>query len=272
MSDPIGSEKLRRPGIALVLSILTIGLGQLYSTRPRRAVFFYGVFLVLWLLYVFTRVTYSLAGLVLSIAVAVCFAVFHLSDAWRTAKKAGVVPLRRYNRRSIYVLIVVVHQIGIGTLLSTVLGPPVKAYRIPTSSMEPALHVGDFIVADRKHFDGAALNRGDVVLVWHPMEGKGFFKRVIGLPGETIEMHGEQVLIDGRVVDDPWGAYRGFARDPDFGPIQVPPRAYFVLGDNRNNSWDSRAWGCVRADLIKAQALYIYWARDDKRRIGKPVQ
>lgn len=269
MSDSIGSERLRRPGIALVLSMLTLGLGQLYSTRHRRAMLFYGAFLVLWFLYVSTRVTYSFIGLVVSLIVAACFAALHLSDAWRTAKRAGVVPLRRYNRWFVYVLIVVINQMVVLPLLARVL--PTKAYRIPTSAMQPTLQVRDYIVADRHSFDRAALKRGDIVVFSHPVERKDFITRVIGLPGETVETRGQQVLINGRVLDDPWGVYKGSASQFDAGPVLVPPRAYFLMGDNRTNSWDSRAWGCLRADLIKAKALYIYWARD-KSRIGKPVQ
>jgi signal peptidase I len=137
--------------------------------------------------------------------------------------------------------------------------------------MEPALRVGDLIIADRQRFDRAELKRGDIVVFSHPTERKDFIKRVIGLPGETVEMRGQQVLINGRVLDDPWGVYRGFASSPDLGPIVVPPRAYFLMGDHRNNSWDSRAWGCLGEEFIKAKALYIYWAKD-KSRIGKPVQ
>ena len=265
MDDPTGSEKLRRPGVALVLSLLTVGLGQLYSTRPGRAAFFYGAYLVLSILYVSTPVAYSLAGSVVSAVVAVCFAVFHLSDAWRTAKRVGVVPLRRYNRRSVYTLIVMANLV-----LAWVLPTPIEAYRIPTSGMQPALQVGDHIIADR-HFSRAGLKRGDVVVFSHPTERKLFIKRVIGLPGETIETRGSEVLIDGRVMDDPWGVYRGSVPIGDVGPIFVPAGAYFVVGDHRNNSWDSRQWGCLPAKFIKAKPLYIYWARD-RGRIGKPVQ
>ena len=257
--------------LLMVLSILTVGLGQFYSTRYNRAMLFYGAFLLIWILCVSAPVTYSFAGFVAYISVVGCFSAFHLSDAWRTAKRAGAVPLRRYNRKSVYTLVVAVNFIVVVYLLPEFLPPPVKAYRIPTSAMEPALLVGDFIVADRQRLDRSALNRGDVVVFMHPTEGKDFIKRVIGLPGETVEMRGEQVLINGEVLGDPWGTYSVFASSGGFGPVVVPPRAYFMLGDNRNNSWDSRAWGCVRSEFIRAKALYIYWARD-KSRIGKRVQ
>jgi len=270
MSDSISSEKLRRPIVALVLSILTVGLGQLYSTRPRRAMLFYAASLWLSLLLASMPIMQSLTGVVVSIVVAGAFHAVSLSDAWRTAKRAGVVPLRRYNRWFVYVLIVAVNIAVVVPLLPKVVPRPLRAYRIPTTSMEPVLRVGDFIMTDR-HFDRAELRRGDVVVVWHPTEQKDFIKRVIGLPGETVEMRGEQVLINGKVLEDPWGVYRGSATSPDFGSVLVPPQAYFVLGDNRNNSWDSRAWGCPGVDLIKARALYIYWAKD-KGRIWRTIQ
>jgi signal peptidase I len=270
MSDSIGSEKLRRPIIALVLSILTVGLGQIYSTRPRRGMLFYAAFLWLRLLFVSTPILRSLAGLVVLIVVAGCFLAVHLSDAWRTAKRVGVVTLRPYNHWFVYFLIVAVNLAVVTPLVPKVVPQAIKAYRVPTSAMEPALRVGDLFMADR-HLDRTELKRGDIVVFWHPTERKDFIKRVIGLPGETVETRGEQVLINGRVLDDPWGVYRGSASNLDAGPVLVPPGAYFLMGDNRTNSWDSRAWGCLRADFINAKALYIYWARD-KSRIGKPVQ
>jgi len=270
MSESIGSEKLRRPIVALVLSLLTVGLGQLYSTKPMRAFLFYAASLWLFLLFACTPIMQSLTGLALWVAVVWGILVVNLSDAWRTAKKAGVVPLSPYNHWFVYALIVAVNLGVVVPLLLTVVPRPLKAYRIPTSGMQPALQVGDLIMADR-HFDRAALKRGDVVVFSHPTERKDFIKRVIGLPGDTVEMRGEKILIGGRLLDDPWGVYRGVRSSGDFGPIVVPFGAYFVLGDNRNNSYDSRAWGCLPADLIKGRALYIYWARD-KRRMWKPVE
>jgi signal peptidase I len=271
MSDYTNSEELRRPIVALVLSILTVGLGQLYSTRHRRALLFYGAFLVLSLLYISTPVFYSYVGLVVACIAAISFNVFQVVDAWRTAKKVGVTRLRRYNRRSVYVLIVVVHCLVVGPLILRAV--PVKAYRTPTDAMEPSLLEGDFFYVDRVRYLRDGLKRGDVVVFSTPTWARAtYIKRVIGLPGETVGTFGSQVWIDGVRLGDPWGTYKGglIAR-PVWGPAMVPEGAYFVLGDNRDNSYDSRAFGCVKLSSIRGKALYIYWARD-MGRIGKQVR
>jgi signal peptidase I len=153
----------------------------------------------------------------------------------------------------------------------------VQAYKIPSGSMIPTLLVGDYILVNRlayglripyyKYiFRWGEIKRGDVIVFVFPEEpSKDFIKRVIALPGETIEIKRKKIYIDGREIEDKWGFfsdnYFGPPRD-DFGPFQVPPEHVFVMGDNRDESNDSRFWGPVNIQNIKGKAFVIYFSWD----------
>ena len=122
---------------------------------------------------------------------------------------------------------------------------------------------------------------GDVVVfIWPKDRSKDFIKRVIATEGQTIEVRNKQVFIDGRPWDDPHASFsnaRGGAGD-SFGPLTVPPQTVFVMGDNRDQSYDSRFWGPVPITDIKGEALILYWSWDGPdrwvrwERIGRLVE
>jgi signal peptidase I len=155
----------------------------------------------------------------------------------------------------------------------------VQAFKIPSGSMEPTLLVGDhilvskFIYGIKIPFVRSTLipisepDRGDVVVFIYPVDkSKDFIKRVIGLPGDSIKIEGTRILINGTPYEDTHGFYTSSNRagSPDrsqnFGPITVPQDSYFVMGDNRDQSYDSRFWGFVPEEAIKGKAFIIYWS------------
>lgn len=135
----------------------------------------------------------------------------------------------------------------------------VKSFRIPSSSMEPVLLVGDRIWARRT----PEVNRGDLI-VFHPPQDPvaDYIKRVIALPGETIRMDGNRVYINGRRLEEPYAVFRGggsFAPPSRLAPSVVPPDSYFVMGDNRDASYDSRLFGPVKRDRVFGRAYKRFW-------------
>lgn len=143
---------------------------------------------------------------------------------------------------------------------------------IPSASMEDTVVPGDYIVVNRfayapTTFDWERrllpireISRGDVVVFKHPPgPERDFIKRVAGLPGDTVELRAGYLWVNQRQVDEPWvnPLYR---RNDSFGPIVVAADEYFVLGDHRNLSADSREWGAVPADLLKGQAVMILFS------------
>lgn len=168
----------------------------------------------------------------------------------------------------------------------------VQAFKIPTGSMEQNLLIGDHLLVNKFAFGPALswaerrllpireIHRLDVIVFKYPEEPeRDFIKRVIGLPGETIELRNKRVYVDGRRLDEPYVFYledppplpedmslssdlAGISSDPrvQYGPVTVPAGHYFVMGDNRDNSQDSRYWGFLPRENVKGKALVIYWS------------
>jgi signal peptidase I len=158
----------------------------------------------------------------------------------------------------------------------------VNPYRIPSPSMEPTLHcarpgVGcearfsDRVLANRLLYHFKEPDRGDIVVFeatdairQRCMEGGTFVKRIIGLPGETVTVNGDGfVSVDGRRLDEPY--VEAGRRGGTFGTYRVDENAYFLLGDNRRESCDSRSWGSLPQESIIGEVFATYWPPD---RIG----
>jgi signal peptidase I len=163
-----------------------------------------------------------------------------------------------------------------------------QAFKIPTGSMEENLLVGDHLIVNKMLYAPTAsgleksiapvrrVKRGDVVVFKFPNEpARDFIKRVVALPGERIRIENKKVLINGETLDEPYvhflaepGTDENVYSDPrgdDMQEIEVPPGHYFVMGDNRDNSHDSRFWGTLSGDLLKGRALMIYWSYESGR-------
>ncbi|MGH9361533.1 MAG: signal peptidase I [Thermoanaerobaculia bacterium] len=163
----------------------------------------------------------------------------------------------------------------------------VQAFKIPTGSMEENLLIGDHILVNKFIYGATAwpaleekllpirpIRRGDVVVFKYPEDpARDFIKRCVALPGDTVEIVDKQLYLNGRAIADAGYTYhadrRTFARNSplaawsirdNFGPYVVPPAHYFCLGDNRDNSRDSRVWGPVPESHVKGRAFMIYWS------------
>ena len=156
-----------------------------------------------------------------------------------------------------------------------------QAFKIPTGSMEPNLLVGDHLLVNKFIFGPATsglertllpmrqVERGEVLVFKFPEEPeRDFIKRVIGLPGETLEYKDQRVFINGMPLIEPYAHYQlpatgeGNSSDPRvrYGPVTIPADHYFMMGDNRDDSQDSRYWGFLPASYVKGRALFIYWS------------
>jgi signal peptidase I len=149
----------------------------------------------------------------------------------------------------------------------------VQAFRIPTSSMEDTLLVGDFLLVNKFVYGSKipftevrlpkvrAPKRGDVIVFRHPTEGKDFIKRCIGVAGDTIEVRNDVVYVNRSAQKEPYKILRGFGGEmSNFGPVVVPPGNLFMMGDNRHNSYDSRAWGPLPMQYVKGKAMVMYFS------------
>jgi len=204
-----------------------------------------------------------------------------------SSEETAVTPARKSQAREYLesVVVAVILALFIRTFV-------VQAFKIPTGSMETNLLIGDHLLVNKLvyspsagGFEAAALakrpiDRGHVVVFKFPEDpARDFIKRVVGLPGETVEIRGKQVYIDNEPLEEPYVHFlepprsrdhpeyglRGEARRDDWGPEVVPDGHLFVLGDNRDNSRDSRFWGFLPIDQVKGRALIVYWSYEATR-------
>jgi signal peptidase I len=142
----------------------------------------------------------------------------------------------------------------------------VQAFKIPSGSMLPTLQIGDHILVNKFLYYFRPIQRGEVIVFKFPQdESRDFIKRVIGLPGETLEIRGKQVLINGKPLDEPYAVYgdwptQRLGEREQMGPIVIPPGRLFMMGDNRDHSMDSRVWGFLDEHKVKGKAFIIYFS------------
>ncbi|MBI1797583.1 MAG: signal peptidase I [Candidatus Eisenbacteria bacterium] len=174
----------------------------------------------------------------------------------------------------------------------------IQAFRIPSESMKDTLLVGDFLFVNKFEY-GAKIpfthirlpglrqpRRGDVIVFQFPQDpSKDYIKRCIATGGETIEIRNKQVSVNGTPLREPYAVHSdpnvkpaGYEYRDNFGPFTVPPGETFMMGDNRDNSNDSRYWGTLVMDLVKGRAMFLYWSWDTDRnwprwnRILRPIR
>jgi len=305
----VGSEANgARPWVAALASFVVPGLGHVYGGRPGRGCRLYalvevasvglgGPLLVLMVLWP------SRAVLVVStLSFVVALTVLHGWVAWDAYRDTR--PPRRLASRprwGLHVVAFLAVTVLVGNLGSSFLHLFVQAYRIPSGAMLPTLQIGDHILANQFIF-GARLRlplmgpagvqvlpavrsprQGDVIIfIWPKDRSKDFIKRVVALGDQTVEVRDRVVYVDGDPWEHPSGAFPPRSGSTEsagdsYGPFRVPSGSVFVMGDNRDNSYDSRFWGPVPEEDIKGLASVTYWSWDAPRarvrwdRIGQQV-
>ena len=212
--------------------------------------------------------------MVLPVLLAVSVLVAIVRDATRVARQQkDNYQLRSYNRWYVYVILAPLGMFLLQPFAIDLIKQVITAFKLPSNSMAPTLVSGDHILIDASaSWNGKTVQRGDIIVFLFPEdETKKFVKRVIGLPGETIHIRNKLVYVNEVAIDDSAYAQR---IDPgildaqtnprdNFGPVTIPEESYFVLGDNRDQSLDSRFFGHVRRSKIMGKVLLIYWSWDD---------
>jgi signal peptidase I len=289
--------KKRNPVIALLLSIIAPGLGQIYNGQLKKGIFLY--FVGLLILLIFSIIGLYFYGLIIFLLIGICWFLFVIADSLITAIKIKRIRLNNYNKWYLYLIfILIINIIGFGSKNFLV---TVKAYSIPSGAMQHTLLIGDYLLVNKFSYGIrnpltnkvwipiGSPQRGDVVVFIFPQDpSKDYIKRVVGLPGDRIQLINKKIYINDMLYETPQAIYddpkvipaapgsTGSPRD-NLGPLEVPANSYFVLGDNRDRSYDSRFWGFVPMDNFRGKALYIYLSRDQENssirwnRIGKTI-
>ena len=190
---------------------------------------------------------------------------------------AGPQPYRKSTAREYFesICVAVILALFVRTFI-------VQAFKIPTGSMENNLLIGDHLLVNKFVFGPTltrvenallpidSLQRSDIVVFKYPEEPeRDFIKRVIGLPGETVEVRNKRVYINDEPLGETYVHYlvplgnqglSDFDVRVQYGPVTIPANHYFMMGDNRDNSQDSRYWGFLPRDYVKGKALFVYFS------------
>jgi signal peptidase I len=280
-------NKPRKPWIAGALTFFSIGLGHLYHGDLKKGVIlFFGGQLFLILAYS-SFLFYPPYGLVIAFIVVLFYLIYCIVDAVKGAKVFKIsYTVKKYNRWYIYLLYWFVATIVIQSNIQiAVKNNIVQNYKIPSGAMKPTIQIGDRIIVDKLTYKNSEPKRGDIVIFPFPEDpSKDFTKRIVGMGGESIEIKNKQVFINGDPYQEDYAIYNDSNVFPkneqprdNFGPVKIPEDSLFVMGDNRDQSYDSRFWGFVKKSSVKGRikGIYCSWDKENSRvrwgRIGKKV-
>ncbi len=302
MNETNSGKYERKPWLAALLSVAATGLGHLYCGRLAKGLILFFIsfaFAPIIVAAAHSAASTFMLGIVIA-SLAAMFAVFIYAvvDAWILARRlGGRYEPKEYNRWFIYLLFIVV-ALGYPTNLSfSIRDHVLEAYKIPSTSMAPDILPGDRIFLNKAIYNFEAPQPGDAVVFIYPDDRRlMYIKRIAALPGDTIEIRNNVVIVNGRPLENnelgspPMlnfslekglrvvSEVNGNRRYPviiDAGtpqnmpPFTVPHGHCFVLGDNRGQSKDSRFFGAVPLTDIKGRVDYIYWPAQSWNRFGR---
>lgn len=280
------NNKPRKWWIAGLLSLLEPGLGQIYNGQARKGIIF--ILLQLLLIPVLmlsldsSYVLIYLSGIILF---TLTYYLIVVGDAVTYAGKHGSeYQLKKYNKIVVYLGTVILLTAFSASVKLLVRNYYVQAFKIPASSMEPTLLTGDHILVDRG-MSARNPNRGDLVIFEYPEDpSKDFVKRVVAVGGDLVAIKDKELFVNNKPVKESYIVHKEpevipASQNPrdNFGPATVPEGSYFMMGDNRDRSYDSRFWGFVEKSKIKGTVRNIYWSWDRNKnevrwnRIGTKV-
>ena len=264
------AERLPRPWVAALLSLLWAGAGHLYAGERRRAVWLACAQLALvpvvaWSMVNAATNAWSMA---LPLIVALSGWFWVILDARRAARRCVSPPWRRRHVWAVLPAATVGVWLALGFVEDLVRARIARAVRVPTGAMAPTILPGDYLFLTP--VGSSRVARGNLVM-WQAPDGREFLHRVVGLPGDTLAMQDTVLLRNGQAVVEPYvmhthigsiGADTPLAAMRHWGPLVVPADSVFVLGDNRDNSSDSRLQGFVPVDRVRSWPYRIYFSRE----------
>jgi signal peptidase I len=275
-------KKRPKPWVAFFLGLLFPGFGQIYLGSLRKAMFIlawfwisFGSLTIMWAYFIS-----SFNSLLVLLTLVFVTLITIAALAYREATGDHLaVELRWYRRWYGLLAIFLSFSVVLQPVGGLALKYFVKSYKIPIGSMLPTLAAGDHIFvkkvsyrfrvpfADRTLIDFSAPQRGDIIVFKYPQdETKEFVKRIVGLPGDIVEIRNKDLYVNRQRAEENYiqhsDSRTGVDRRDNLDPVTVPQGSYFVLGDNRDQSLDSRFFGFVSEDKIRGKAFLVYWSLD----------
>lgn len=280
----------RKPWVAVFLSMIMPGMGQVYCGDIVNGIVIMLAITMcssLWMFAMIRQGTLVIPFFAMMWGVVLLATVFAAIDAYRRAKRTRYdYKLKEYNRLGIYLALFWIAGAGTIGYTAIVKKNICEAFYIPVNSMSPTIMQGDRALADKMVYTRNDPQRGDVVLFKNPKNRRiNFIKRIVALGGDTLEVKNSMLIINGQTLKTEWAEkntiqqkdkeiegdvfwetngnarYKVFISEggKDFGPVTIPPYHCFLMGDNRNHSWDSRDFGALSLGAIKGKFRSIYW-------------
>ncbi len=295
IKTPTGANNGRKWWIAGFLSYFVPGLGQIYNGQAEKGLLLYSLFSIWISLFVTLTLNTIKSSFSQFLFIALFTTLIVYLTAWalvifeaiRTAEKTKKdFRLKVYNRWYYYFLAIILVQFINYALRDTIKRAILKPYRITSISMAPTLLDGDNVFTDPMTYSNRNPQRGDVIVLSSPdNDNTAFIKRIIGMPGDTLQIINKAVFINRKKLDEKYAVYldpvthtRDRHNRDHFGPVVIHPNSYFVMGDNRDYSYDSRHWGNVARENIIGKTGIIYLSSQNTfpfirwNRIGHRIQ
>lgn len=274
----MGNDKPKEPLLAVMLSVILTGLGQVYAGKVIRGLAFFFIPVVsaiILTVYLINPNTSINAFVILLGVILVIFGIWVIFDAYHCAKTYNLSNNleRRISGGKKTILIVGIiffafifnpFQMFAQSIVSYIKANVVQAYKFPSGSMEPTIQKQDRLLADKAIYKKSKPQRGDfIVFTYPPDPKKQFVKRLIAFGGETVEIKDGRIYINDQPCADANTKDRYYYNKGDYGqankPVAVPGGTYYVLGDNSASSMDSRYWGFVPSKDVSGKIYKIYW-------------
>ena len=258
---------------AAFLSFLMLGLGQISCGKIKRGVFIYiaGLLLTPIALIILTRPIPPF-NILIAATLFIGLFLFAIIDTIRIARDTE--NTLRMKPIIGYILLVAIWQVDSRIVKPIIAGTVkqdyIQVYQISSGDMKPTLLLGDRILVDKNIYQINEPKRGEIVIFPYPVNQKqDFIKRIVAIGGDTIEIKEKQVYLNGELLSESYAVHKDPHMIPAdqhprdfFGPVVIPEDSVFTMGDNRDNSYDSRFWGFVKKDTIKAKIINLYWSWD----------
>ena len=272
-----GEISPREPVKALLLSLCP-GLGQQYAGHLVRGIILYILLIVVsWLTAILFMFMESRASIVLFLIPVACFIAIAVDACLLAARQPGDYRLKWYNRSWIYAVVFLMLLVTVNPLMDIAIGRNVtRASLMGSISMEPTILRNDVLLVNKLTYRFVEPKRGDIVYIVFDKTKEGglseisedhLIRRVIAVPGDTIEIRGKDVFVNHDKLEEPYAHHdehivptANYTNDDRFGPAVVPPDSYFVLGDNRSYSIDSRILGFIDREKITGKVTKVYWS------------
>lgn len=260
--------------LATIFSIFIPGTGQLYKKQNFKTIFGYSIFFLFLILFILFKLQLHFWGIVFLITLVICLYVLNIFDALFSSFQ----PMQ-LNK---WFLIIPIFLLSINTYATKNNMIGIRAFNIISGSMTPTIQIGDLLVIDMNYYKNNQISNGDLITFQHGLY-KMIIKRVIAITGDTVEVKGDSTLINNKQINEPYAYFLSKNSNPDnfnikhkntdFANTIVPKNKIFVMGDNRDNSFDSRdsEFGFIDFNQIRGKPIYVYWSKD-KSRIGKKLE